>query len=949
MEILEYVSLELRELEKKYRFIREELRRGNFRAAQVAKLSGHNFYRAKLDDKNRVLFRFGAYRGETVLLIYEIIRNHDYAGSRFLRGAVLREEDFRPADAPESTDLVPLKYVNRETLTFHELEKPLSFDDLQQELYLSPLPLILVGAAGSGKTAVTLEKIRSLPGRTLYVSHSKHLVRNAQQMFSRLPIDEGSQEAEFLSFQELLETISVPSGREVSYEAFRSWIHKLPGVKRGEERKFFEEFRGVLTGAAIHSPVLSQEEYAERGVRQSIFSASERGRVYSFFRSYLTFLQTEGLFDSSILATEYSSRVVASYDTLVIDEIQDFTIAQVTFLLRFLKNRSSFLLCGDAHQIIHPNYFSWASLKTFLFHEGEELDCIRILRANFRNASRVTEVANLILRIKQNRFGSVDRESTFLVESSVDIEGRVVVQERTQEQLTRLNENLRSSARCAVIVPTDELKEEARRILDTPLVFSVFEAKGLEYDQVILLNFVSTFSAEFREITHGMTPDALEGDFSYRRARDKEDKSLEIYKFYMNALYVGVTRALQSVYLVEDDFSHPLFGLLGLKIDREFKALGKSSVEEWMREAQRLEQHGKAEQAQLIRERFLKTEAPSWKPLDVAHLTTLYDKALREDRPKTVDRMRLLQASVSLGIPFYRRELATDGFAPARQSLSEIREAVRPHLGDYSITGWSNSRIMDWTRRYGVDCFDQSGQTALSIAVREGRSELVTELLSSGASAEIRGLSGLTPFLSLLSDIIATKKLSKQSVSSLAGCYFAVVPTVLRLRFDGRLILLSGWSGEFIVFCILYVLSLDKYTQVDTGEIGFTAAELADKVKHLPAFVLSPRRNRREYLSSMLSKSELQSNNPYSRRFLFRVRRGEYVLRPDIEVETPEGWKRIYESWRLLELLDVEGSELALQRKSTFERFSSAFTELMERTIKAMGVVGTENSSERTA
>ena len=40
-------------------------------------------------------------------------------------------------------------------------------------------------------------------------------------------------------------------------------------------------------------------------------------------------------------------------------------------------------------------------------------------------------------------------------------------------------------------------------------------------------------------------------DLRYARAREKSDKSLEIYKFYINALYVAITRAVENLYLIE--------------------------------------------------------------------------------------------------------------------------------------------------------------------------------------------------------------------------------------------------------------------------------------------------------------------------------------------------------------------------------------------------------------
>ena len=44
----------------------------------------------KLDDKNRLLFKLGQYGGQTVLLILEVVRNHDYAKARFLNGGTWR-------------------------------------------------------------------------------------------------------------------------------------------------------------------------------------------------------------------------------------------------------------------------------------------------------------------------------------------------------------------------------------------------------------------------------------------------------------------------------------------------------------------------------------------------------------------------------------------------------------------------------------------------------------------------------------------------------------------------------------------------------------------------------------------------------------------------------------------------------------------------------------------
>ena len=53
-------------------------------------------------------------------------------------------------------------------------------------------------------------------------------------------------------------------------------------------------------------------------------------------------------------------------------------------------------------------------------------------------------------------------------------------------------------------------------------------------------------------LDQGVSEADLEGDdLAYRRARDKSDKSLELYKFQVNALYVAMTRAVETLMLVE--------------------------------------------------------------------------------------------------------------------------------------------------------------------------------------------------------------------------------------------------------------------------------------------------------------------------------------------------------------------------------------------------------------
>jgi ATP-dependent exoDNAse (exonuclease V) beta subunit len=167
-------------------------------------------------------------------------------------------------------------------------------------------------------------------------------------------------------------------------------------------------------------------------------------------------------------------------------------------------------------------------------------------------------------------------------------------------------------------------------------VFSVQEAKGLEYDNIVLYGFASANAERFaRSRAACGARTCWAGELRYARAKDKTDKSLEIYKFHINALYVAITRAVENVYLVEADPGQPLFDLLGLKPSEGPLELAEqdSSLETWRQEARKLELQGKEEQAEQIRREILQErEQVPWQVLAGDALAALKRRALEGRR-----------------------------------------------------------------------------------------------------------------------------------------------------------------------------------------------------------------------------------------------------------------------------------------------------------------------------
>ena len=572
MKILEYTGLDVSRVKGAYRKVAEAIARHYFRAAQVKKLAnpGHGkFYRANLDDADRLLFALIPPGDEVCALMLEVILNHDYDKSRFLRGASIDENKIPDIGADEAMrEAQPVRYLHPERTAIHLLDKPISFDDTQETVYRQPPPLIVVGSAGSGKTALTLEKLKHAEGEVLYVTHSSFLAQSARDLYYANGFEHNGQEAVFLSYREFIESIHVPPGREATWRDFAGWFARVrQNYKEFDGHQAFEEIRGVIAAGA--GGVLSRDDYRGLGVRQSIFPAEQRDRLHELFEKYRAWLAEAGLYDLNLVAQEWQALAAPRYDFVVIDEVQDITTVQLALVLKTLKKPGHFLLCGDSNQIVHPNFFSWGQVKSLFWKDPKlaERQELRVLAANFRNGLEATRVANQLLKIKQRRFGSIDRESNFLVQAVGGEPGQVALMADKDAAKRELDQKIRQSTQFAVLVMRDEDKAEARKHFATPLLFSIHEAKGLEYENIVLYRFVSDHRAEFNDIVEGVAKaDLAVESLDYRRAKDKSDKSLEVYKFFVNALYVALTRAIRNIYVIESDTDQPVFALRDLNL-----------------------------------------------------------------------------------------------------------------------------------------------------------------------------------------------------------------------------------------------------------------------------------------------------------------------------------------------------------------------------------------------
>ncbi len=912
----------------------------NLIGADVRKV-GDNLFRAKLNRKDRLLFSLYRYNDECYCLVLEFLANHAYEKSRFLAGKTIVDDTLVPAEPlPTVEQVTAISYLNPASGQFNLLDKILSFDDAQQAIYQLPPPLVIIGSAGSGKTALVLEKMKQAVGDILYVSLSSFLVESARNLYFANNYQNEDQEIEFLSFREFLESIQVPEGREITQRDFEGWLQRhRPGRGINDSHKLFEEFRGVITGPDTEKPWLEREDYLALGVKQSIFAEEERPQVYDLFEKYQKHLQQEMLFDTNIISHHYQEKVSARYDFVVVDEVQDLTNIQLFLILKALRTASGFLLCGDSNQIVHPNFFSWSKVKTLFFQNrgiAGQSEVVRVLNANYRNSPLITQIANRILKLKQARFGSIDKESNYLVTAISAKHGALQLLPDDDKTKYDLDAKTRHSTQFAVLVMHPEQKQQARRWFNTPLVFSIQEAKGLEYDSIILFNFISDEDKAFREIARGIDPGELDKDsLDYRRVKDKKDRSLEVYKFYINALYVAITRAVHNLYVIEAKDAAALIKLLKLSDFGGELAVEqqKSSLQEWQKEARKLELQGKQEQADDIRSRILQQVPVPWPVLTREAFTTLFEKEQAGETNKK-QRLQLLEYAQLYCHRPALKSLHVAGFKAVNQGEKKcLKQLYRNHYLKYDLKHFG--AVLLETEKFGIDHRTVFNLTPLMVATRLGNTGLVKALLERGANSALLASNGFNALQISLEMALTDEHYSREKI---AAIYPLLSPDSLSIQVDGRLIKVDNRLMGFFLINVMIALFYRYLGSSKFRGRGFNAKQLTDTLAMLPESILPKRRKQHQYISSILSGNEVFRESNYNRKLFRRLERGYYTINPNLKLRIGEAWVAVHDVYRLEDLgaeyIDMKHNYFDLNElaQNVINRFRQHVRDMIEET-----------------
>ena len=262
---------------------------------------------------------------------------------------------------------------------------------------------------------------------------------------------------------------------------------------------------------------LSFQEYYNLGHKMAPNFVGNRETVYKLFERYeIVKKQMESRhFDDGELIFNLFQRLSKLDDInwcihqFYIDEVQDFTQAELTLLLHCCRWPNGLFLTGDtAQSIMRGVSFRFSDLRSVFYYISQNVHSSRRKKAklrvpqlhtltqNFRSHSGILQLAASVIDLLMNFFqSSIDKlrrdQGMFpgpkpVLLLSCDFSDLAQLLKGNRREASAIE----FGAKQAIIVQSEEVKKSLRDKIKA-IVLTVFESKGLEFDDVLLYNFFS--------------------------------------------------------------------------------------------------------------------------------------------------------------------------------------------------------------------------------------------------------------------------------------------------------------------------------------------------------------------------------------------------------------------------------------------------------------------------
>ncbi|MEA3452218.1 MAG: AAA family ATPase [Bacteroidota bacterium] len=258
------------------------------------------------------------------------------------------------------------------------------------------------------------------------------------------------------------------------------------------------------------------------------------------------------------------------YSVLICDEAQDFCRVELRFILRLSKyleydlskiDQVPIVFAGDPNQTVNPTGFRQGEMTSMLYEELQEIARFEYNKEeniynpsfNYRSTQPVVSIANFVQyhRMKNLGIKQVKPQEAKRPSSNTDKDFNTFLNYKTIDNDPDLKQDLVEKLKYKIfVIPVNAQEKEEYinkhnllSLIDKVEVKTSVEAKGAEYEQVVLFGFGEYFINNFKNLS------------------ENKSNSDELFKrgFFFNKLYVGLTRAQTELIIIDNESSEELF------------------------------------------------------------------------------------------------------------------------------------------------------------------------------------------------------------------------------------------------------------------------------------------------------------------------------------------------------------------------------------------------------
>ena len=309
--------------------------------------------------------------------------------------------------------------------------------------------------------------------------------------------------------------------REVTYAVFVSelWPRMTKKIKaQYHPTLVWTEIRSFIKGSieALHTErgFLSLEDYSDLGRKRAPNFSADREVVYTLFRVYQQTKCSLRMFDEADVVHQIYSRLLKiqvpdwSVHRFYVDETQDFTQAELSLLIRCSRDPNGLFFTGDtAQSIMRGIAFRFNDLKSLFFYSQQSYQSLGFqagvqvpntlyqLTHNYRSHAGIlrlaSSVVDLLLHYFPESFDRLEKDQGLfegpkpVLLESCSFGDLAMILRGNRRQSSRIE----FGAHQVILVASEAARAQMPDELKQGLILTIYESKGLEFDDVLIYNF----------------------------------------------------------------------------------------------------------------------------------------------------------------------------------------------------------------------------------------------------------------------------------------------------------------------------------------------------------------------------------------------------------------------------------------------------------------------------